>query len=88
MKADLSAYREEQLRQVFEDWGRCHPADAICRERQQLKAEACREADRREREHDALICLRQPGCDWAQECMENARDRSEERVEGCILSKA
>jgi hypothetical protein len=81
-------FKERQLRQVIEDYGRCHPADTLCAERQALKHEACEELDREEIERESLACFRAPGCDWAESCIEHARDRSEDRVMGCTLAKA
>jgi hypothetical protein len=88
MKADLTGFKEVQLRQVLEDYGRCHPADPRCAERQQLKHEACLELDRERLEREEEACYRAPGCDWGEFCMELARSASEERVAACTTEKA
>lgn len=88
MKVDLTGFKETQLRQVAQDYDRCHPADSACAERQQLKHEACQELDRERLEREEEACFRAPGCDWGEFCMELARRGSEERVATCTLEKA
>ncbi len=80
--------KERQLRPVVEDYDRCHYADALCAERQQLIHEACRELDRPALEREEAACLMAPGCDNGEECMGMARGWARQRVETCALSKA
>jgi len=80
--------RERQLRQVIEDYDRCHPADALCAERQQLKHEACDELDRQRLEREEEACFMAPGCDYAETCVDIAKARHQERVDTCTREKA
>jgi len=85
---ELKGLKERQLRQVHEDFDRCHPADAQCAERQELIHEACEEIDRPTLEREEAACFLAPGCDGGEECIEFARSRSAERAESCTRAKS
>lgn len=80
--------KERQLRRVVEDFDRCHPADARCAERQQLKHEACEELDRPRWASEEAACGLAPGCAGEQACLERARSEHERRAEACTRAKA
>jgi hypothetical protein len=80
--------KERQLREVPEDYDRCHPADRLCGERQQLKHEACEELDRPSLERDEESCGVAPGCQGEATCQERARAEHRKRVDTCTTAKA
>jgi hypothetical protein len=80
--------KERQLRQVVEDYDRCHPADAQCAERQQLKHEACEELDRERLAREEAACVVAPGCGGEDTCKERAKAEHEKRADTCTTAKA